>query len=199
MNAQIQDLISENEKVIWEGTPDKVCYIWSSVILMLPFAVVWLFFDGFFIFMLISTGMIGKLLFFVIPFFALHLFPVWSVIASYIKNKLEYKNVVYAITDKRIIIRDGLIGIDFKSLDYSEINDVNVHVNILERIRKVGTIICQVQNFNYSFIAVQNPYDVFKMLQKISFNVKTDINYPNAERPENNPGYNSVYPPKDIN
>lgn len=120
------------------------------------------------------------------------------VIGSYIKNKLEYKNVVYAITDKRIIIRDGLIGIDFKSLDYSEVDNVNVYVDLLEKIRNVGTIICQVQNMNYRFMAVQNPYDVFKMLQKISFDVKTDIDYPNAKRPENNPGYNSEYSSKDI-
>jgi hypothetical protein len=30
---------------------------------------------------------------------------------------------------------------------------------------------------------------VFRRIKELLFNVKTDVHYPNAYRPENNPGY----------
>lgn len=198
MNDKINDLIAENEKILWQGTPDKVCYTWCDVIPMIPFALIWLIFDLGFIVAFFSSGQVGEMLFFIIPFFALHLLPVWSVLGKYIKNKLEYPNVVYAITDKRIIFRDGIIGIDLKSVDYAEIDNINVSVNVLEKIKKVGTITCTVDTINYKITSVPNPYDLFKKIQKISFDVKTDIEYPNAKRPDNNPGYNTKYDNKEM-
>jgi hypothetical protein len=34
------------------------------------------------------------------------------------------------------------------------------------------------------------------LLKKVSFDVKTDINYPNKLRPNENPGYNVDYNPE---
>ena len=197
MKMNIQELIGENEKIIWEGTPDEVCYTWSSIIPMIPFAILWLMFDTFFIVTIFSTEIGGGFLWFAIPFFILHLMPVWATIGRFAKNKLEHKNVVYAITDKRVIMRDGIIGIDFKSIDFAEIDHVQVNVNILERIRNVGTVICKVDGQNYNVFAIKDPYEVFKKLQKISFDVKTDIEYPNAKRPKENPGYQTEYKSKE--
>lgn len=193
---KINELISENETMIWEGTPDEVCYIWAGVIPMIPFAFIWIMFDAFFLVTLFSSGINGKMLWFIIPFFLLHLMPVWATIGTYAKNKLEYKNVVYAITNKRVLIRDGIVGIDFKSIDFAEIDNIHVHVNILEKIRNVGTIVCSVDSKNYNLMSVKDPYQVFKQLQKVSFDVKTDIEYPNAKRPGDNPGYQTKYEPK---
>lgn len=190
---KMQDILVEGETIIWEEKPDEVCYKWTSVIPMLPFAILWGMFDFGFIYMILKSGQASAMLWFIIPFFALHLMPVWMVIGQIIKNGLEYPNVVYAITDRRVILRDGFIGIDFKSFDYSEIDNVNVNVNILEKIRNVGTVSCKVDSVIYKIISIKEPYKVYKMLQKIMIDVKTDMNYPNALRPNNNPGYNTEY------
>ncbi|MCA9386301.1 hypothetical protein KC717_06675, partial [Candidatus Dojkabacteria bacterium] len=40
---------------------------------------------------------------------------------------------------------------------------------------------------------IENPYEVFKFIKKVSHDIKTDIEYPNELRPKNNPGYNTDY------
>ncbi len=48
---------------------------------------------------------------------------------------------------------------------------------------------------------VQNPYDVYKYFEKVSYDVKTDIEFLNQLRPSSNPGYTTQYsapqPPTD--
>lgn len=39
------------------------------------------------------------------------------------------------------------------------------------------------------FIGIEHPYDTFRLLKGVAFNTKTDILYPNAYRPAENPGY----------
>jgi hypothetical protein len=48
-----------------------------------------------------------------------------------------------------------------------------------------------------SWSAIKNLYDLFKMVKQTSVNIKTDFNYPNALRPDTNPGYNTKYKPKE--
>jgi len=43
--------------------------------------------------------------------------------------------------------------------------------------------------------AVKNPYEVFKLLKQVYFDIKTDVEYPNRLRPPVNPGYGSEYTP----
>ncbi|MCQ3914452.1 MAG: hypothetical protein MJ201_01355 [Mycoplasmoidaceae bacterium] len=38
-------------------------------------------------------------------------------------------------------------------------------------------------------IDILDPYGVYKIIEKVSREVATDISFPNAYRPENNPGY----------
>ena len=192
----IKELITENENIIWEGKPNKTLYIWSTVLPQLPFALIWFVMDYFIITSFLGAENASEMLFILIPFFAIHLMPVWIVLWALFKNSVQYKNVLYAITDKRVIIKDGLVGIDFESIDYAEIDKISVNVSIFEKLSNVGTIKLKVDSYTYNLQAIENPYEIFKRVQKISFDVKTDINYPNAKRPENNPGYNTKYDAK---
>ncbi|OVE74626.1 hypothetical protein BVX95_01720, partial [archaeon D22] len=40
---------------------------------------------------------------------------------------------------------------------------------------------------------IQNPEEVFKFFKKVSYDMKTDVQFPNKLRPKNNPGYNTNY------
>ena len=128
----IEDVLNSDEKVLWKGTPNAKSYIWAAILKMLPIAIIWLIFDGAFI-IGISIGMSrGQIplgiLGFIVPFFLLHLTPVWLWLANTIRAINEVKNLEYAITDKRVIIRSGVIGIDFKFINYTEIDSINVKV-----------------------------------------------------------------------
>ena len=140
----IDDVVDSNERVLWRGHPNAKSYVLAAMVKMLPIALVWMIFDGAFI-VFISIGMKSgdiplAVLGFVIPFFLLHLTPVWVWIGRTVKAAREVRNLEYAITDKRIIIRSGMIGIDFKFINYAEIDSVNVKVGFIDKIFRVGDI-----------------------------------------------------------
>ena len=77
MNDDLKSMVGENEKIMWEGKPSKKCFIFESIFNpMLPFALIWAIIDLGFIGTVSKFGNDG-FGFFLIPFFLLHLMPVW--------------------------------------------------------------------------------------------------------------------------
>ena len=196
MQNDLNDILFEGEQVLWEGKPNKFCYIWRTSGALLPFAIIWLLFDAFFIGVTVSTGATGEMFWFLLLFFGFHLMPVWICAGKFIKANAEYKNVVYAITDKRVIIRTGVIGVDFDSINYTDISKIKADVSVIESIFSVGSVFISTSSGEMACIAsVKDPYKVAKMLNKVFLDVHSDIQYPNAYRPTENHGYNSQYRP----
>ena len=193
----IDDVLDHNEKVLWRGQPNAKSYVLAAMLKMLPIAILWMAIDGFFI-VFISIGMAQgsiplALLGFIIPFFLIHLTPVWIWIGHTVKATREVRNLEYAITDKRIIIRSGMVGIDFKFINYTEIDSVNVKVGIIDRIFRVGDIYINSSVNSGVLWDVDDPYTIGNALQKVTTDIKSDIHYPNAMRPDSNPGYKTNY------
>lgn len=193
----VEDVLNDDEKVLWRGKPNAKSYVLAAMLKMLPIAIIWLIFDGAFI-VGISIGMSHgqiplSLLGFIIPFFLLHLMPVWMWIFNTVKAFKEVKNLEYAITDRRVIIRSGVIGIDFKFVNYTEIDSVNIKVGFIDKIFKVGDIYINSSVNSAVLWDVSNPYKIGRALQKVTIDIKSDIHYPNALRPEENPGYKTGY------
>jgi hypothetical protein len=101
------------------------------------------------------------------------------------------------------MMRTGFIGTDFKIIDYDKISDIEVTVNVIERAYNVGTIKffsgrTKTDDGNTTKLydnweAIPGPYEVFREVKQVMVDIKTDYNYPNALRPDNNPGYNTRY------
>lgn len=192
--SEIKDMLDENEEILWQGKPNKKSYVLSNFLKMLPIALIWLCFDGFFIAMLISTSSeIGGFIWFFILFFAFHLTPVWIWIGNFVRSIVEIKNIEYAVTDKKIIIKSGVVGIDFKVFLYSEVTGVFIKRGFIDKYFKVGDIYINTTSQKGVIYDVDNPYQVYKLLQQTSNDIKSDIYYPNALRPEENNGYNTKY------
>ena len=191
---EIDDVLTDGEKILWRGKPNKTSYIWAAVLKMMPFALLWLAIDGGFIAMMLASGDAPtEMLWFIIPFFAIHLAPVWIWIGNIIKAVAEIKNIEYAITDKRVIVRSGMVGIDFKFINHTEIDSVNVKVSFVDKLCKVGDVYINSTSNSAVLFDLTDPYYVAKNLQKLSFDVKTDVQYPNAMRPDDNNGYHTTY------
>lgn len=190
----IQDMLEKDETILWEGKPKKSAFICSAFIKMLPIAIIWLAFDLFFIVNIskFSGEMEGFTLMFII-FFIIHLAPVWIWLYNIIHAALAHKNIHYALTDKKIIIRSGVIGIDFKMVNYAEVSGVRCNVGLLDKLFKVGDI--YIKSINQSIVIndIKNPYEVYNRLVKIVNDIKADMSFPNAYRPEENNGYQTKY------
>lgn len=89
---------------------------------------------------------------------------------------LSYKNTFYAYTNKRVIVRRGIIGVDYKSLDMNMIGIVTVNVSILDKILMKNTGSIQFgsmanpiggNHLMFGFLHINDPYSVYKEVKNI--------------------------------
>lgn len=187
----------ESEKILWLDGPE----FWPFVSAGLPFLLMGLAW-GLFDYMLMgdfnkASAQMQKPL---QVFFAIHALPLWLSIANQIRLFLIWGNTAYAISTKRVMLRSGFWGTDFRAIDHDRISDTSVDVSPLDTFFHSGTIVINTgirdsngQIANESIRAVRNPYEVFRILKTVSVDVKTDWEYPNAMRPDMNPGYKTNY------
>ena len=190
----------DDEQVLWSGRPKFVRY---SITALGTGISVFIFIGAYYAFAKSIKNDDGTAGSFHIWFVAL---PIGFFVWSFLNKLLSYGNTRYAFTNKRVMMRTGFIGTDFKSIDYDKISDIEVTVNFIERLFNVGTIKffsgrTQTDEGTTTKLydhweAIQLPYEVFKQVKQISVDIKTDFNYPNALRPEVNPGYRTKYEPK---
>ena len=197
--------VMPNEKVIWEGKPKKSAFIFNKAIGMAPFAIIWLLFDSTFIFMMFSARVWDEnpqIAYFAIPFFLIHLAPVWIWLSNILTANRKWKNTKYYITDKRIIIQNGFIAENYQTIYYKDIKNVRLHIGVIDKILGVGDVhfdfgYLRASNSVASFLDIEDYNEIYQRAQKVVLDIQTDIEYPNALRPENNPGYNTKYNPID--
>ena len=68
-----------------------------------------------------------------------------------------------------------------------KVGDVYIDTGEVRRIKN-GT-----QSVKHAMLDIENPYEIYPKLQKIVLDIQTDVEYPNAYRPSENPGYNTEY------
>jgi hypothetical protein len=133
---------------------------------------------------------------------AIHSFPFWGSILYFVYLLGSYHNAAYAATNRRIMIRSGFWGVGFESVDYDQLAEVDVSIGPIEKMIGAGTVRFDRGRRSSKgavmydrFIAIDNPYDVYKLIKQTSVDIKTDWNYPNKLRPADNPGYQTGYKP----
>ena len=197
----IDEVLDKNEQLLWRGKPKKSAFILGAFFKMFPIALIWLLFDVGFIVAMFATGAMKSapayVPFILVVFFAIHLTPVWIWLANIITASIQHKNLEYAFTNKRIIIKSGIIGIDVQNIYYSEIESVNLKVGLIDKLLHVGDIYIKSKNEAKVLFDIEDPYFITQKLQEIVVDIKTDVEFPNALRPETNPGYKTALVKKD--
>lgn len=192
----VEDILEKDEKILQRLKPNAKVIRLEAIFKGMPLALLWFSIDAIFIVTMFTTGAVEEapwMIAFMVGFFALHLLPVWLYIANLIKKLAGYKNIEYVFTDKRIIIRSGLVGIDFKSIYYTSLESVNLKVGLFDRLFKVGDIYLKANTQTAVLEDIENPYVYLSKLQKIALDIKSDIYYPNDLRPSENHGYQTEY------
>lgn len=183
-----------NEEILWRGKPKKKAYVTNACLKMLPIAIIWIIFDSFVIGMSFGNFPSAYTVFIII-FMLVHLMPVWIWIGNIVTANRQHRNLEYAFTNKRIILKSGIIGINIKSVYYSEISNINLKVNVIDKMLKVGDIYINSISGADVLYDIENPYFITERLQKIVIDIKSDMKFPNNLRPEENSGYNTKYRP----
>lgn len=193
-------LLANGETVLWRGKPKRGAFIATKSLTMLPIAIVWLCFDSTLIATIFKGG--GQL-FFLIPFTLLHLMPVWIWLGSALTASRRWKNTTYYVTNRRIIIQGGFLAVNETSLFYKDIRNAQVRIGLLDKLFHTGDIVFDngvyINSKNQpprpTLEDLEEPHTVYNRIQKIILDIQTDIEYPNAYRPAENPGYQTDYRP----
>lgn len=206
-DEEMPDPLIYGETLIWSGRPKRSAFVLNRTITMMPLAIIWLFLDLGFI---ANMGDAANA-FFVVPFFALHLMPFWIWLYNVVTAGRQWKNTRYYVTDRRIIIQSGLANFDLQSIYYTDIRNVSLHIGFIDKMLGVGDIYFDLgsdiynmprrrnqmnQSPSHAFLDIENAKEIYPVIQKTVMDIQSDIEYPNAYRPDNNPGYNTRYTPR---
>ncbi len=194
MNKDI--FLNKNETIILTKKPQKKAFIIKNSLKMMPIAIIWFVLD----FGILSSSIKGgEMLWFILPFFTLHLMPFWIWLANVITANRRWKNTKYIITNNRIIIQNGFFAVNETSLFYKDLRNAQMNIGLIGKVFHTGSIIFDSSSKDESFIFedLDNCEEIYNHVQKIILDIQTDIEYPNAFRPKVNDGYKTEYIPSD--
>lgn len=134
MEQLFEEILEKDEKIIKVIRPNKSRYLKSFC---------WMFYIPLFwphlIIMLVGT-------FFTLPFFIVK----------------SYKNIYYAYTNKRLIVRRGMFGNSYDSLEYKDITSTSVNVGFFDKKSKTGSLLFVSPSSHHEhpmcFAHIENPY-----------------------------------------
>ncbi|MFC4231486.1 PH domain-containing protein [Parasediminibacterium paludis] len=200
LQPEFDSIKDQNEEILWTDKPKFIPYTITAFSLGLFVLIS----SGFYYLVIKNISNVSNATDDFLIWFTM--LPLGLFFISFLVKVLSYNNTSYAYTDKRIMVRSGFLGTDFKVIDYDKISDIEVSVSFVENLFGVGSIkfYSGRTEFNDGIItklydrweAISFPYEVFKNLKQVATDVKTDFNYPNALRPDVNPGYKTKYTPK---
>lgn len=196
MVEELKSMVGIDETILYEGKPDRKCFIMESIVNpLLPVAIIWAVIDmGF-----IGFGM-GSMQFFMIPFMLFHMMPVWIYLFGVIFSFRKYKNTYYIVTDHAVYVSSGIFTMNLESKTFAELSRVNLHRGVFDQMFGVGDI--QITTNQYTkknmpallnINSISNYTEVYQMVKKLQRDIYSDTMYPNDLRPEENHGYKTKY------
>lgn len=201
MENDLKKLIGPDESIYYEGKPNKKCYIFESIFNpLLPFALLWALIDFAVLGGIFMSGEMGNALLFIIPFMLIHLMPVWIYLGGVFFTVKKYKNTAYIVTDRAIYVSGGIFAQTFNTKPFAELSRIDLHRGVFDQMFNVGDIIATSNQYSENgriatikISSISNYLEVYNMVKKLQTDIYTDVMYPNAKRPTENPGYNTKY------
>lgn len=153
MSKKIEQILEKDEKILWQGGISRALLGFEIFILFL-FLILLVYWQ-------ISWSFVLILLFAAVIYFAYQL----------IKE--------FLLTNKRLILKSGLIGTDFKSVYFNEIKSIDLRVDLIDKIFSIGTININIglisSGVNIKLNHLDDCYLAYQKIQEISSDYKERI------------------------
>lgn len=149
---ELEYLIEPGENVVYRGKPDKKCFIYESILNpFLPFAAIWGLIDFWIIYHAATAtegdALYGLLIFF-IPFFSIHLLPVWIYLGAALLSGVRHRNTAYIITDKALYVTKGTFSRTAIRKPFTDLTFVSIYRGLFDQFFGVGDIIATTNEVN---------------------------------------------------
>ena len=179
-NEMFADLLEKDEYVIKMYKPDKKKFHWS-VRWIIWASTFWFYF---LCFIALDPEVRGNMNVWAVVGIIIASVTVFIILFSCVTRiftNIYQKNRFYAYTNKRILIRSGIFGIDYKSLEYKSLTATIVSVSLLDKLIKnntgsiafgspsspVGGMMGQGMVNPYRFAHIVDPYVTLKEIKEV--------------------------------
>lgn len=205
---KIEEYKNNDEITLWKGKPNKSVYIREHIFSpLLFFAILWLAADAFFIFIYLSNREFNFEALFIVPFFLIHLMPVWLYIGRVIFAYAKWNKTEYLVTDKAIYCTNGVFTTNCQRKTFQEVTNISLHQGIIDKRHDVGDIFIitgfktdsngKYVNVGINIVDIEDYIKVYKLISKTGNDIFSDTMYPNDLRPKENHGYKTNYNPEE--
>lgn len=196
MVEELKSMVGNDETILYEGKPDKRCFIFESIFNpLLPVAIIWAVIDlGF---LGLASGEFNAIL---TPFLLFHMMPVWIYLSGVIFAFKKYKNTYYIVTDHAVYISSGIFTMNLEAKTFAELSRVNLHRGVFDQMFHVGDIQITTNQMTHKNMpailrinSISDYAEVYQLVKKLQKDIYSDIMYPNDLRPRENHGYKTKY------
>ena len=209
-DMNIESFKNAEEIILWKGKPNKSVFIKEQIFSpLLILALIWLAIDAGFILGFFGVNEIGMEAGFLIPFFILHLLPVWIYLGRVIFAFKKWKNIEYMVTDSAVYAITGIFTTTCERKTFQEVTNVSVHQGIIDKRNNVGDVFIITgftTNSNgktiqkgINIVDIEDYMKVYRLINKTGTDIYSDTMYPNDLRPKDNHGYRTNYVSDDEN
>lgn len=207
--SDLEAMVGNDETVLWRGRPEKKCFILESIFNpLLPIALLWAILDSAFIGVFSHSDAPAEMLQFIIPFFVLHLMPVWLYLGGVLLSFRKYKHTAYIVTDKGIYVSGGTFAYHYEMKPFTDLSHINIHRGIFDQWLGVGDVVTVCGHGGYNsnnshsshgmtICDIADYQKVFTMVKDLQTDIYSDTMYPNDLRPAQNHGYKTKYTGRD--
>jgi membrane protein YdbS with pleckstrin-like domain len=168
--SEFDQIKDKDERILWTERPKLVPYLFTGTggaFLMIAFSIAWIVFS-------LNAKMENGSSPGYFWLFGLISFLQGAYIFG--KKLFSYNKTVFAFSNKRIMIRSGIFSSSFKIINYDKIVDMEVKVNMIEKMYKVGSILFfsgqtktddgNTHKLYDRWEAIPEPYEIFKKVKE---------------------------------
>lgn len=181
---KFKEVLNANEEIIKVYKPNKLKYWIAKTLLLVLYSAVFALVVA--VFSFITNESQSETVIFNPTGFAVS-FSVCVVLLICLAIYLVfyYRNLYYCVTTERVLIRRGVFGTDFKTLDMQMIGATNVHVSLVDKIVKqnTGSIVfgsnsapIMGQGSAFIFKDIVDPYNESKEIKSAVDHFKENLN-----------------------
>ncbi len=184
MLDDLKALINPGESILYEGRPEKRCFVFESIFNpLLPFAALWAAIDLSILGATFADEVASQtpVIFVLIPFMLLHMMPVWIYLGGVLFTSLKHHNTAYIITDKSIYISGGTFTKNIQTFSFSDVSNIEIHRGLFDQMFNVGDIIVTSYNRDHNgkrvtanISSISGYLDIYNLVNDIYNNEKNN-------------------------
>ena len=181
MKEMFNDIIDENEEIIAVLKPNARKFWWVVGLVLFFSIVVFNAIVALMVWGIYANGEIADIWTVWLTLIIAGGVSLLAIIKVIFLASLAFRKRYYAYSNKRILIRSGVIGVDFRVMEYKLLGAMTVNVNVIDKILggKTGSIhfgsaSSPIMGFRgahaamnaFAFTHVEKPYELLRAIKK---------------------------------